>query len=200
MIHASRFPSALRLASLGKQTAVAQEALALQPQSWVAHFNTGVYEGEWQGAPLIGPVGETHPVRQIYSDPGATEFAATEILERCPATSLLLQWFECRIRSARFLSLAPGALIREHRDHALGWEDGQVRVHIPVQTHSDVTFMLAGQRIPLLEGEAWYLNVNHLHSVQNASPVQRIHLVVDVDTNEWLESVFERSLQASNEE
>jgi hypothetical protein len=198
MTRASRFPFALRLASLGRQTEVAREALALQPESWVAHFNASVYEGEWQGAPLIGPAGETHPVRQIYSDPSATEFAATEILGRCPATAQVLGWFDCRIRSARFLALAPGALIREHRDHALGWEDGQVRLHIPVQTHADVIFMLAGQRVPLMEGEVWYLNVNQLHSVRNDSPVQRIHLVVDVDTNLWLESAFERALKASS--
>jgi hypothetical protein len=36
-------------------------------------------------------------------------------------------------------------------------------------------------------GELWYLRLSDLHSVQNKSPQERIHLSIDVVVNDWVE-------------
>ena len=41
------------------------------------------------------------------------------------------------------------------------------------------------------EGECWYLNFNLPHRVRNASPRDRIHLVVDCPVDAWLEGMFQ---------
>lgn len=43
----------------------------------------------------------------------------------------------------RLLSLAPGSYIREHTDNALVYEDGEMRIHIPVQTNPEVEYYVA---------------------------------------------------------
>ena len=45
------------------------------------------------------------------------------------------------------MRLAPGSVIKEHRDHDLCFEDGMVRIHIPVVTNAGVDFR--PQRGPL---------------------------------------------------
>ncbi len=90
----------------------------------------------------------------------------------------------------RLLSLAPQSFIREHSDHALDFEDGEVRIHVPVQTSSDIEFYLNGARLLLEEGRTYYLNVNLPHRVNNRSHHERIHLVIDAEVNDWLRELF----------
>ena len=72
----------------------------------------------------------------------------------------------------------------------LDFEDGEVRLHIPVITNPDLEFILAGNRVVMQEGECWYLNVNQPHSVNNRGTTDRIHLVVDCVVNDWLRSLM----------
>jgi quercetin dioxygenase-like cupin family protein len=72
----------------------------------------------------------------------------------------------------------------------LSIEDGCARIHIPVKTSSEVEFYLDGKRIEMNEGEAWYLNLNLPHRVENKSPNERVHLVIDCIANDWLRSFF----------
>ena len=90
----------------------------------------------------------------------------------------------------RLLRLQAGSSIAEHRDYRLGYEDGEVRLHVPVVTDVGVAFFLAGVRVPMAAGECWYLNVNLPHRVENRSPIDRIHLVIDCVVNEWLAQIF----------
>jgi hypothetical protein len=46
------------------------------------------------------------------------------------------------------------------------------------------------------EGTAWYLNVNHPHSVQNHGVTDRVHLVFDCVVNEWVHDLISRSASA----
>ena len=158
----------------------------LDSADWTDHFNKRDYEGHWAGVPLIGPAGETHPIRQLHSDPGCTEWAATEILGRCPALAQLLGALQCELHSARLLRLGAGARIIEHTDHCLAFEDGEVRLHVPITTGPEVEFTLAGRRVEMACGELWYLNVNQPHHVWNRGPQARTHLVVDCAVNDWL--------------
>ena len=189
--------SAIRLPITFDAAALAEDVGLMGEDDWVPHFNTSTYEGDWSGVALrsVGGV-----ARQLYPDPTATaSFADTPYLDRCAAARAALASFECPLLSVRFLRLAAGAVIREHRDLNLAWEDGELRVHIPVLTNPYVEFLLAGTRIEMREGEAWYLDFNQKHAVANRGKTNRVHLVVDCVVNEWVTQLLARGegLQAT---
>lgn len=63
-------------------------------------------------------------------------------------------------------------------------------MHIPVQTNPDVAFYIQEERIPMAEGECWYLNLSLPHRVHNAGTTDRIHLVVDCLVNDWVKELL----------
>jgi hypothetical protein len=163
----------------------------IMPDEWVGHFNTGYYEGQWTGVALRSVGGVS---TKLYPDPTATgPFADTAILDRCPTLRDVLTTFKCPLLTVRLLKLAAGSIIREHRDYNLGYEDGEIRLHIPVTTNADVEFFLDGHRIEMHEGECWYLNFNLPHRVRNRGATDRIHLVIDCLVDDWLRQLL-RSL------
>jgi hypothetical protein len=159
-----------------------------QPEEWIPHFNTRYYEGDWSGIALRSVGGRAG---QLYPDPSATDdFADTPLLARCPYYQEVLAGFHCPLTSARLLKLAAGSSIREHKDHKLGFEDGEMRIHIPVETNLNVAFFLAGEQVVMQEGEAWYLDLNLPHRVENRSETDRIHLVIDCVVDDWARGLF----------
>lgn len=151
---------------------------------YVPHFNTRTYEGDWSAVPLRSIGGRAD---HIYPDPTAKQaFAATPLLERCPYVREVLAYFTCPQQAVRFLRLNAGSIIKPHRDHELGFEDGEVRFHIPVRTNPDVVFILDGKRVVMSEGECWYNDFNQVHSVENRGTSDRVHLVIDCVVNDWL--------------
>jgi hypothetical protein len=160
----------------------------LASHEWVAHFNTDYFEGDWCGVALrsVGGLGT-----QLYSHPNVKEsFAATPILSRCPNIRAVLEQFQCPLRSVRFLKLAAGSIIREHRDSDLGFERGEVRFHVPVISNPDVVFFLDAHRVEMKAGECWYLDLSLPHWVENRGSSDRIHLVIDCELNEWLRELL----------
>jgi quercetin dioxygenase-like cupin family protein len=169
----------------------------IAPESWVAHFNKADYEGNWRVAPLRSLGGRP---RQIYSDPAAKpdDFAPTPLLLQCPYFEAVLAAFPCPQASVRLMSLGAGSRIREHRDFTIEYEDGDARLHIPIVTSPEVEFYLAGQRIVMNEGEAWYLDFGQAHSVFNGSSIDRVHMVLDCVVNDWLRALLEGSAAAAD--
>lgn len=169
------------------------DVAGLSSEDWVPHFNTASYEGDWSGAALRSVGGQ--PGR-LYPDPAAgTVFADTPLLARCAGARALLGRLRCPLLAVRFLRLGPGSRIREHRDLNLGFEDGEVRIHVPVSTDPAVEFLLGGERVDMRAGEAWYLNLNLPHAVVNAGATPRVHLVVDCVVDDWLASELGRALR-----
>jgi len=157
-------------------------------ESFVAHFNTRYYQGDWSVAPFRSIGGRAD---HIYPDPTAKNaFADTPLLARCPYVRHVLASFACPQQAVRFMRLKAGSTIREHRDYQLGYEDGEVRVHIPVVTNPEVEFVLNGARIDMKEGECWYHNFNLPHRVANRGTADRVHLVLDCVNNDWLLEVL----------
>ncbi len=174
---------ALRLPLAFDPARLAADLAAIREDEWVFHFNKPYYEGEWSGVSLRSIGGETGT---LYPDPTRSDYADTEVLERTPYFREVLSEFQCPLLAVRLLRLSAGSRIREHRDYKLSIEDGEFRVHIPVQTNPDLVFMLGGERVVMREGTMWYLNVNHPHSVYNGGAAARVHLVVDCVVNEWV--------------
>jgi len=162
---------------------------AVASNAWVPHFNRREYEGDWRVVPLRSLGGLP---RKIYSDPMAApdDFQPTPVLQGSPYFQSVIGAFACSVAAARLMALGPGARIREHRDFTLDFEDGQARIHIPVATNDEVDFRLAGERMTMREGEAWYLDFSQPHSVFNGGSSDRVHLVVDCLVNDWLRELI----------
>ncbi len=157
---------------------------AITSGEWVPHFNQQYYEGDWSGVSLRSVGGKADA---IYPNPVAAEpYLDTVMLARAPYVQKILDEIECEKESVRFLRLAAGAKIKEHKDYFIGIEDGIVRLHIPVITNPLIEFYLDGERVDMGEGELWYLDFGLKHRVENNSSRDRIHLVLDCKVNDWL--------------
>ena len=167
-----------------------QEDLAgILPHEWSKHYNDQDYGGEWRGVSLRSADGTAKLLIAQPTTNGAT-FQDTPVLDRCPYFREVLRVFECPLKSVRLLSLSPGSYIREHCDSALDYEDGEIRIHIPIQTNPAVEFYVHGERLLLEEGHSYYVNVNLPHRVNNRGTVERVHLVIDAQVNEWVHALF----------
>src|SRR5215472_18352203 len=158
------------------------------PQDWSTHYNSQDFSGTWRGAALRSATGTSNHL--IAAAPGAGEFLDTPLLERCPYFRAVLSYFQCPLKSVRLLGLAAGSYIREHSDNALEYEDGEIRIHVPIQTNPNVEFYLDGERLLLEEGGCYYVNVNLPHRVNNRGAAERVHLVIDAEVNGWVHELF----------
>jgi len=169
-----------------------EDVAQVKTDEWISHYNQSDYEGNWSGVALRSRDGSTRDL--IVSAAG---YRDTPLLERCAYFCELLGQFQFPLTAVRLLRLHPGSIIKEHCDPALGFEDGEIRLHIPIQTSPDVHFYLDGRRVILNEGETWYLDLSRRHRIENRSSIDRIHLVIDGAVNDWIRSVFEAALTAA---
>ena len=184
-----QFPDRLRLPLRfdGDRLAADLQRLSLP---WIDHFVKQNYDGNWSVIPLRAKADARHPIQMIYSDPTATAFADTPMLDECAYFRAVLDTFECPLRAVRLMRLTPGSVIKEHTDLDLSFEDGCVRIHVPVVTNDRVEFYLNHSRVVLEAGSAWYLRLSDPHSVVNRGDSDRVHLVIDASVNPWVEATF----------
>lgn len=163
----------------------------VRDDEWIPHLNHHVYEGDWSGAALraIGGDGTNIVPEAIRGG----RFADTPLRQRCVYFSDVLAAFRCPLRAVRLLRLRAGSHVGEHVDHGLDFEDGEVRLHVPIITSDEVRFFLDGTHLAMAPGECWYTNVNLPHSVENSGTIDRVHLVIDCQVDDWLRDVFART-------
>jgi aspartyl/asparaginyl beta-hydroxylase (cupin superfamily) len=165
--------------------------LALAAGAWKLHYNTSNYQGGWHALPLYSMNGSLDAIHAVHQDHAARmQYLPTALLQECPYTASLLDRLLFPKQAVRLLRLEAGAIIKEHSDHQLAFEDGEVRLHIPVQTNEQVDFRVQDERIVMNEGELWYLNLSLPHRVSNHGNADRIHLVIDGVVNDWLRGQF----------
>ena len=133
----------------------------MRPEEWTAHFNTSYYDGLWSGIALRTTEGAHVP---LYPDPSKSTYVDLEVLERCPYIAEVMAAFHCPLQLVRLLKLSPGSNIKEHSDYNLSYEDGEVRVHIPIQTNPEVEFAVDGAGAA--DGRGRVL----VHQLQSAAP------------------------------
>lgn len=167
-----------------------EEIEQLLEKYWQMHFNKRDYSGEWTVLPLVSLEGKNTIFPKLYGEHGTQSYKATEFLEQSPQLQQILSFFRFPITSARLMNLKAGAIIKEHSDLDLSYEDGTVRLHIPIMTNDKVRFYVENEQIPMKEGECWYLNLSLKHKVYNEGQTDRIHLVIDGDVNEWVKEQF----------
>ncbi|KAA9339015.1 aspartyl/asparaginyl beta-hydroxylase domain-containing protein [Adhaeribacter soli] len=190
MIRFARLPLTANIREIQK------EVNLLLNNQWLPHYNRHDYEGSWDVLVLRGLNGNS---QQAFADQVQHgDFANTEILAQCPEIERFLNSLACEKRSVRLLNLKSGAVIKEHRDLELAFENGEARLHIPVFTNPKVAFYLDNHLLKMQEGECWYINANLPHRLSNKGQTDRIHLVIDCEVNDWLRSVFQHSESAAN--
>jgi hypothetical protein len=187
------FADRLRLPLAFEPERLAADMANFSQVPWIGHFVQQNYDGDWSVIPLRGPAGARHPVQMIYSDPSRSDFEDTPMLAGARYFQEVLAAFACPLQAVRLMRLTPGSAIKEHRDHDLCFEQGMIRIHIPVVTNDGVDFRLNGVRCVMPAGSSWYLRLSDPHSVANRGPADRVHLVIDAVANDWVGALFEQA-------
>lgn len=145
------------------------------------------HKGEWAGVSLFAPGGNWRT-----ANPGARvePFQQTDALKQTPYFQEVLDSLECEKQSVRLLWLPPGGKIGEHRDEQVGFNTGALRIHLPVVTNPSVVLMIGGQRCKWEAGELWFGDFSYIHSVENKGIADRVHIVMDLQINDFLLDLF----------
>ena len=181
-------PRRVRLPLRFDAAALEADVAALGEEAWTPHFNTRLFTGDWSGVAL-----RAVPDAPVALHPDATAagpWEATAALEASPALRAAVARFACPQRSVRLLRLGPGATVREHRDHGLGHSDGEIRVHVPISTSPGAVFRHDGEEVAMAAGEAWYTDVRLPHAVANHGDGDRVHLVLDLVVDDWVDELL----------
>lgn len=145
------------------------------------------HDGGWKGISLHSQGGRqsAHPG---YA--GLDGYYPTEALSHTPYMKEILDGLLCPKKVVRLLTLPPGVEIGEHTDAWANFFCGTLRLHVPIITHPDVEFVISDHRCVWRPGELWYGDFSLPHWVRNESPITRIHMVMDVEINDWVLSLF----------
>ena len=187
------WPDRLRLPLSFDPDRLAADFAGLNAQHWTAHFVPQHYDGDWSVLPLRAPLGARHPILRIAAPPDQRDWEDTEWLRASPYLQQVRDAFVCPIGAMRLMRLAPGSVIKPHRDHDLDAEHGVARLHIPIATNAAVDFRLNGTRVEMTPGSVWYLRLADPHGVINAGQSTRVHLVIDAIVDPWLEAMLDRA-------
>ncbi|RYU83249.1 aspartyl/asparaginyl beta-hydroxylase domain-containing protein [Hymenobacter persicinus] len=165
-----------------------QELTQLEAAQWYDHYNRQGYEGSWSTLQLRAPHGRPDNNVAAFAGTSAPSltYQDTPLLAQCPYIREVLDFFRIEKTSVRLMKLEAGAVIKPHHDHDLNFEQGEVRLHVPVTTNPQLKFYLEQERLVMQEGSCWYLNLARQHSVRNDGPTDRVHLVIDGLVNDWL--------------
>jgi hypothetical protein len=193
-----QLPDRLRLPFTFDADLLARDLEGLRAVGWIKHYVQQNYDGDWSVIALRGKAGATHPVMMIYSDPTCTDFADTPMLAACPYFRQVLDTFQAPLRAVRLMRLTPGSVIKEHNDLELSFEEGTVRIHVPVVTNAGVAFYLNRSRVVLDAGSCWYLRLSDPHSVANRGSSDRVHMVIDAEVNDWVADILKTTTAARN--
>ncbi len=169
-----------------------EEVRALESELWKPHYNTNHYEGNWTTLQLRSINGKIENSISIQGSalPKNMTYENTILLEKCIYLQSVINFFECEKLGVRLMKLHAGAVIKQHRDFEMNFEKGEARFHIPIQTNQDVSFFIEDEKIPMEEGECWYLNLSLKHCVNNFGNTNRVHLVIDCKVNDWLRKLI----------
>lgn len=168
-----------------------EETQNLKTGNWLDHYDKGLSDG-WVAIPLVSLDGRTADSEAQRAGSWA-QYKRTPMLDRMPYFREILDGFKCPQGRVRVLKLLAGKKIGEHRDVGLEVANlafKRVRLHIPIQTNPDAIFYVGGERIHMREGGLYYANFSKKHSVRNDGTTDRIHLVLDVQVNDWLAQFF----------
>lgn len=123
----------------------------------------------------------------------------TPLRAKLPELEKLVQMIPGEKHRIRLMRLSPGGgELERHtdkQDESLGTSDGMLmRIHLPLVTNPGVVFTSwdthGCQNIAHMgTGEFWYLDIRKPHRAVNGGTDERIHLVIDVESNPALRAL-----------
>lgn len=158
-------------------------------REWPLHFNSKDFNGDWRSISLRSKSGKAN---DIYAHAGQGIYQDTPLLTETPYIKEIIDSWKCEKEAIRLLALAPGSIIKPHRDPGCAYKDGVLRIHIPVVTNPGVRFTINNHNLRLLEGECWYMDFSSTHSIVNEGTSTRVHLIIDGIRNDWTDRLFEK--------
>ncbi len=156
----------------------------------LAQFSKSEYSDIYNPSVTLETLWLKHFIIPIGGPNEPVKFVPNEALKKCPYLLSIFKTFECQVETFRIHTLDAGASIQPHHDTGYCFEQGKIRLHIPIQTNDQVEILLENEPVKMKEGECWYCNFNILHEVHNKSDKPRVHLILDCMVNEWVESIF----------
>ena len=81
----------------------------------------------------------------------------------------------------------------------LAFDPERLRIHIPIQTHPDITFFSGDSSVHMAAGESWVFNTWNMHSVKNDTEHTRIHIVADTVGSAALWDLIEKGAKVPGE-
>ena len=171
-----------------------QEVHRIEKALWKPHYNEKHYEGSWTTLPLRSINGSVENSISIHSSSLQQNmtYKDTCLLDSCNYMQSVISFFECEKMLVRLMNLDAGAIIKEHTDYEMNLENGEARFHIPIQTNPGVDFFSEDEKLPMKEGECWYVNLSLKHRVNNFGDTSRIHLVIDCKVNGWINDLLNK--------
>ena len=100
-----------------------------------------------------------------------------------PINNLITGIYSKRVIRSMLTRLHPGGTIPVHRDIDPTFTASH-RIHVPIVTHPDVEFRIAGQRHQFHEGVVYEFDNLEEHSVHNPTKFERVHLIMDILTED----------------
>ncbi len=167
---------------------LAEEVNALPASAWTAHpqhfpGNSAVRLITAGGAPTDAIEGEMAPTPHLLACP-----YMMEIMDRIGSV-----WGRSRL-----MALAPGGAVPLHVDSHYYWRT-HIRIHIPVITNPDVSFICGGESVHMAPGECWIFDSFLKHEVHNRGSETRVHLVLDTVGGGRLHELIEAAQAGSGE-
>lgn len=162
--------------------------------------NKDKYSNKWSSITLKSCDGKDQDFleKHYFGINEENTFKYTENIKFFPYIKFLLDTMKNEIYLVRLLKLDKGGIIKYHSDGMVfNNEKNIIRLHLPLITNKDNIFKIGYALAPPAPGYSiwkadtlystsldagffYYTNVNTLHSVENNSDIDRIHLVLDI--------------------
>ena len=157
----------------------------------ISQFKKEEYYDIYNPSVILETLWSKHLIEPIGSPDKAPKFYPNEALKKCPYLLSILDTFQCNKETFRIHTLEAKTNIKAHRDLGYSFEQGKIRIHIPIKTNDQVKILVNGEHIKMSPGECWYCNFNEIHEVKNNSEEPRTHLILDCIVNDWLKNIFD---------
>ncbi len=158
----------------------------VKEDEWVSHPNIQAYDGLWKTTALTSPDGDTKNIVAVEN----IDYKQTPLLKRMKYIKSVIDTFQTKVEAVRFMKLGANSVIKEHCDKGSSFEEGYARLHIPISSNDEVTFILSGENYKMDLGACYYIDANNPHGVVNEGDSDRVHLLIDCHVNDWLKKFF----------
>jgi len=156
----------------------------------LAQFSKTEYDDIYNPSVTLETLWLKHFIVPIGGPNVPIKFVPNDSLKKCPYLLSIFNIFQCEVQTFRIHTLDAGASIKPHKDTGYSFEQGKIRLHIPIQTNDKVEILLEKKPVKMKEGECWYCNFDVMHEVHNHSESPRVHLILDCMVNDWLKGIF----------